>query len=275
MRAAVVALLALLALAPAAALGAQPRASFNDVEDEVMCDTCNVPLEHRRVRPRRPGARRDPQAHRAGADQAADPGRARAHLRARHPRQAAGQRLQPRGLVGAGRRRGRAGRAAGGAAAALAPARARPAATIEARARAPALSAADERGAWTRTSRGTTSDARRSRRTADTTVIAAFAVGFVSFISPCVLPLVPGYLSAVSGVSLTDIREGRHSALARARPGDRLLPVLHAHVRRAGHDRHGPGLDAARLQGDARQGRRASSSSRWASSSCSRRSCRG
>jgi cytochrome c-type biogenesis protein CcmH len=43
MRAAVVALLALLALAPAA-LGAQPRASFNDVEDEVMCDTCNVPL---------------------------------------------------------------------------------------------------------------------------------------------------------------------------------------------------------------------------------------
>ena len=46
---------------------------------------------------------------------------------------------------------------------------------------------------------------------ADTTVIAAFAVGFVSFISPCVLPLVPGYLSAVSGVSITDIREGRHT----------------------------------------------------------------
>jgi cytochrome c-type biogenesis protein len=45
---------------------------------------------------------------------------------------------------------------------------------------------------------------------ADTTVIAAFAVGFVSFISPCVLPLVPGYLSAVSGVSITDIQQGRH-----------------------------------------------------------------
>jgi cytochrome c-type biogenesis protein CcmH len=28
----------------AAAAAAQPRASFNDVEDEVMCDTCNVPL---------------------------------------------------------------------------------------------------------------------------------------------------------------------------------------------------------------------------------------
>jgi len=35
---------ALLALMPAGALAAQPRASFNDIEDEVMCDTCNVPL---------------------------------------------------------------------------------------------------------------------------------------------------------------------------------------------------------------------------------------
>jgi cytochrome c-type biogenesis protein len=42
----------------------------------------------------------------------------------------------------------------------------------------------------------------------DTTVVAAFAVGFISFISPCVLPLVPGYLSAVSGVSLAEIQGG-------------------------------------------------------------------
>jgi cytochrome c-type biogenesis protein len=40
----------------------------------------------------------------------------------------------------------------------------------------------------------------------DTTVFAAFAVGFVSFISPCVLPLVPGYLSAVSGVTIEEMR---------------------------------------------------------------------
>lgn len=32
-------------------------------------------------------------------------------------------------------------------------------------------------------------------------VFAALAAGVVSFLSPCVLPLVPGYLSAVSGVS--------------------------------------------------------------------------
>jgi cytochrome c-type biogenesis protein len=47
--------------------------------------------------------------------------------------------------------------------------------------------------------------------TTDTTVLAAFAVGFVSFISPCVLPLVPGYLSAVSGVSITELRESDHT----------------------------------------------------------------
>jgi cytochrome c-type biogenesis protein len=45
---------------------------------------------------------------------------------------------------------------------------------------------------------------------ADTTIVAAFAVGFVSFVSPCVLPLVPGYLSAISGVSVTELRSGEH-----------------------------------------------------------------
>jgi cytochrome c-type biogenesis protein CcmH len=44
MRARALIVLALLALLPTAATAAQPRASFNDVEDEVMCDTCNVPL---------------------------------------------------------------------------------------------------------------------------------------------------------------------------------------------------------------------------------------
>jgi len=43
----------------------------------------------------------------------------------------------------------------------------------------------------------------------ETTALAAFAVGFVSFVSPCVLPLVPGYLSAISGVSIGELRDGR------------------------------------------------------------------
>jgi cytochrome c-type biogenesis protein len=40
----------------------------------------------------------------------------------------------------------------------------------------------------------------------DATVFAAFTAGFLSFVSPCVLPLVPGYLSAVSGVSVGELR---------------------------------------------------------------------
>jgi len=35
--------------------------------------------------------------------------------------------------------------------------------------------------------------------------VAAFAAGFLSFLSPCVLPLVPGYLSLVSGVGLDEL----------------------------------------------------------------------
>jgi cytochrome c-type biogenesis protein len=36
-------------------------------------------------------------------------------------------------------------------------------------------------------------------------VLAALAAGIVSFLSPCVLPLVPGYLSAVTGVSAAEL----------------------------------------------------------------------
>lgn len=41
---------------------------------------------------------------------------------------------------------------------------------------------------------------------ADVTLFAAFGAGFLSFISPCVLPLIPGYISYVSGMSLEDMR---------------------------------------------------------------------
>jgi cytochrome c-type biogenesis protein len=43
----------------------------------------------------------------------------------------------------------------------------------------------------------------------DTTVFAAFGVGIISFISPCVLPLVPGYLSAISGLEFAEIEAGK------------------------------------------------------------------
>jgi cytochrome c-type biogenesis protein len=38
-------------------------------------------------------------------------------------------------------------------------------------------------------------------------IFAALAAGLVSFLSPCVLPLVPGYLSAVTGVSPADLED--------------------------------------------------------------------
>jgi len=38
-------------------------------------------------------------------------------------------------------------------------------------------------------------------------ILAALAAGLVSFLSPCVLPLVPGYLSAVTGVSAAELED--------------------------------------------------------------------
>ena len=38
------------------------------------------------------------------------------------------------------------------------------------------------------------------------TLLAAFGAGLLSFISPCVLPLIPGYLSYISGTSLDEMR---------------------------------------------------------------------
>ena len=35
--------------------------------------------------------------------------------------------------------------------------------------------------------------------------ILAFAAGLISFLSPCVLPLIPGYISFVSGQSLQEL----------------------------------------------------------------------
>src|SRR3954453_14733349 len=47
------------------------------------------------------------------------------------------------------------------------------------------------------------------------TLLAAFAAGFLSFVSPCVLPLIPGYISFVSGVSLEEMRGGDARAASR------------------------------------------------------------
>lgn len=49
-------------------------------------------------------------------------------------------------------------------------------------------------------------------------VIVAFGAGILSFVSPCVLPLVPGYVSMVSGLSAAELRGGRAAPSAPAGP---------------------------------------------------------
>ena len=50
----------------------------------------------------------------------------------------------------------------------------------------------------------------------DVSLAAAFLAGLVSFLSPCVLPLVPGYISMLSGVGMEQLRSGEA-------PSSRLL----------------------------------------------------
>ncbi len=45
--------------------------------------------------------------------------------------------------------------------------------------------------------------------------VIAVVAGLLSFISPCVLPLIPGYLSMISGLSVEQLRERRGSHLLR------------------------------------------------------------
>ena len=47
------------------------------------------------------------------------------------------------------------------------------------------------------------------------TIGIAFAAGVLSFLSPCVLPLVPGYISLMSGVSVDQLKEGGSGGHAR------------------------------------------------------------
>ena len=47
-------------------------------------------------------------------------------------------------------------------------------------------------------------------------ILIAFAGGLLSFLSPCVLPLVPGYISLMSGVSIDHLKTGGASGSRRA-----------------------------------------------------------
>ena len=46
----------------------------------------------------------------------------------------------------------------------------------------------------------------------DVSVFGVFFAGVVSFLSPCVLPLVPGYISMLSGIGVEQLKEGEGSS---------------------------------------------------------------
>jgi len=46
-----------------------------------------------------------------------------------------------------------------------------------------------------------------------TTLTIAFFAGLISFLSPCVLPLIPGYISYISGTSLDKIKERKENLI--------------------------------------------------------------
>jgi len=44
-------------------------------------------------------------------------------------------------------------------------------------------------------------------------LVIAFTAGFLSFLSPCVLPLIPSYVTFITGLSLEDVTRARRTAL--------------------------------------------------------------
>ena len=45
------------------------------------------------------------------------------------------------------------------------------------------------------------------------TLTVAFLAGLISFLSPCVLPLIPGYISYISGSSLDDLYKRKNNLI--------------------------------------------------------------
>ena len=64
----------------------------------------------------------------------------------------------------------------------------------------------------------------------DVTILGAFLAGLLSFVSPCVLPLVPPYLAFLAGVSLDQLTGEGQTGAARAADGRRVMMTAFAFV---------------------------------------------
>ncbi|MDX2495158.1 MAG: cytochrome c biogenesis protein CcdA, partial [Desulfuromusa sp.] len=56
----------------------------------------------------------------------------------------------------------------------------------------------------------------------DVTIWIAFSAGLLSYFSPCVLPLIPSYLTYISGLSFAELKQADANAQVR------LTVVLHS-----------------------------------------------
>ena len=152
--------------------------------------------------------------------------------------------LQPARVGAAVRRRCSAARSCSAGGVALEPDARRAGAAGGAAAR-PRARAAGRRGA------------RPLRRALTGRLPVAFLAGFISIITPCVLPLVPGYLSAVSAVEAGRLGEPARRGGSRSRACP-FIARLHGRLRRA---RRGRGGDRRRARDRARSTRSPASSS--------------
>ncbi len=55
---------------------------------------------------------------------------------------------------------------------------------------------------------------------------AAFAAGLLTFLSPCILPLIPAYISYITGVSFDELKEGERGAIRKKTLVHSLLFIL-------------------------------------------------
>ena len=44
-------------------------------------------------------------------------------------------------------------------------------------------------------------------------LVFAFGAGFISFLTPCVLPIIPGYISYITGKNLDEIEQDKRNVL--------------------------------------------------------------
>ena len=207
--------LAVTAVFAAAAAGA-PQASLPDIEDEVMCPTCGLPLSHSFS----PQAERQREFILTQIESGKDKEQIKEALVAEFGSEVLAEPDSDESgfdvaafLVPADRGAGRNGRRSGSRS------RAGAAASAPTASRRSELNAADS----ARARAGPL--ALRPIGHPPVLVIAdstpsiglAFAAGLASFLSPCVLPLVPGYLSTVCGLTPGRAARAARRAVARRR----------------------------------------------------------